>query len=110
MSTASASLSARHDLVKKQIDELIALAKRHELHDVAAPKVSKWTVGKQLEHLLLSHDSILDVLERLIDGRQSPAPGGKTFIGRMVLATGFIPRGAGKAPGHSPTPTAHQAV
>ena len=98
MPDASAALTARHALVKKQIDELIALAGRHELHDVAAPKVSKWTVGKQLEHLLLSHDSILDVLDRLIDGRQGPAPGGKTFIGRVVLATGFIPRGAGKAP------------
>ena len=98
MSSASPQLIARHRLVGEQIDGLIELAAVHELHDVEAARVSKWTVGKQLEHLLLSDETVLDRLDSLTDGREGPAGGGKTVLGRAVLLIGFIPRGLGKAP------------
>ena len=98
MSGASSKLIAAHRLACEQVDGLVELAARRELHDVSAERVSKWTVGKQLEHLLLSDESVLDRFDRLTDGREGPAPGGKTLIGRIILFTGFIPRGAGKAP------------
>ncbi len=98
MSDASRQLLAAHDRVGRQIDGLIELASDHPLHDAEAAKVSKWTIGKQLEHLLLSDSSIFDSFDRLIDGRDAPAPGGPTWLGRIILATGFIPRGRGKAP------------
>ncbi len=98
MSGASPKLLAAHRLVGEQIDGLIELAAEHDLHDVEAAKVSKWTVGKQLEHLMLSDRTILDRFDRLIDGREGPAPGGPSIFGRLFLAMGFIPRGLGKSP------------
>ena len=98
MTDPSPQLRAAHHLVGRQIDGLIELAADHPLHDVEAVRVSKWTIGQQLEHLLLSDSTIFDRFDRLIDGREGPAPGGVTMVGRMVLATGFIPRGRGKAP------------
>ena len=98
MSDASPRLLAAHELVGRQIDGLIELASDHPLHDAEAAEVSSWTIGKQLEHLLLSDSSVFDSFDRLIDGRQGPTPGGPTLIGRIILATGFIPRGRGKAP------------
>ena len=109
MPAASPRLTARHRLVAEQIDGLIRIAADHQLHDLEAARVSNWTVGKQLEHLLLSDRTILDQFDRLADGRQGPAPGGKTLIGRIVLLTGFIPRGAGKAPGAT-TPAGRDAA
>jgi hypothetical protein len=98
MPGASPQLTASHALVGEQIDGLIELAADRDLHGVEAAKVSKWTAGKQIEHLLLSDETILDSFDRLIDGRDGPAPGGPTLVGRVILRTGFIPRGAGKAP------------
>ena len=99
MSGASPKLIAGHRLASEQIDGLIELAADHELHDVEAAKVSKWTIGKQLEHLMLSDRTVLDRFDRLSDGRDTPAPGGKTLLGRALLMAGFIPRGFGKSPG-----------
>jgi hypothetical protein len=99
MSAASSQLSSRYLLVCEQVEQLLELASDHTLHGVEAPSVSKWTVGKQLEHLLLSDEAVLDRLDRLMDGREGPEAGGKTVLGRVVLLTGFIPRGMGKAPG-----------
>ena len=99
MAGTSPQLAARHSLVGEQIDGLIELAAQRQLQSAEAPRVSKWTVGKQLEHLLLSDRTVLDRFDRLTDGRDGPAPGGPTLVGRVILATGFIPRGAGKAPG-----------
>lgn len=109
MSSPSPGLAARHALVAAQLDQLIELAADRRLHDVGAARVSKWTVGKQLEHLLLSGSSVLDVLEKLTDGRRSPATGGTTLLGRIILATGFIPRGKGEAPEFA-TPTGRDAA
>ena len=109
MRAASDQLIAGHALVGEQIQQLIELAGRPDLLDLSAPRVSHWTVGKQVEHLLLSDGTILDSLDRLTDGRDGPAPGGRTLIGRVILATGFIPRGAGKAPGAT-TPAGRDAA
>jgi hypothetical protein len=98
MTTASAGLVARYRLVGEQLDGLIELAGDHELHGVAAAKVSAWTVGKQLEHMMLADKTILDSFDRLTDGREQPAQGGPTPLGRLLLMLGFIPRGKGKAP------------
>ncbi len=98
MSSASPELIDRHRLVGKQVAELIELAAQHPLHAAEAARVSRWAVGKQLEHLLLSDRLILDRFDRLTDGREGPAPGGLTILGRVILRAGFIPRGRGKAP------------
>jgi hypothetical protein len=71
-----------------------------------APAVSGWSVAEQLEHLVLVDRSVLKTVRRLLDdphGRsaQSPQPAppaqqpppGINLLGRVVLGTGFIPRG-----------------
>lgn len=95
---ASSRLESSYRTVCSQVDQIAELAADHELQALAAPKVSAWSVGRQLEHLLLSDQTILDRFERLIDGREGPAPGGITAGGRLCLLLGWIPRGAGKAP------------
>ncbi len=98
MAAASQQLEQRYRKVLAQFDDLIQLASQHELHAVQAPRVSQWSVGKQLEHLLLSGETIVDRFDRLMDGREAPATGGPTLLGRLLLALGFFPRGYGKAP------------
>lgn len=78
--------------------------------DASVPEVSAWSVGRQLEHLLLSDRRILAWLERVADddgsepgGRSevrggSKRRGGPTLAGWLVLTTRFIPRGRGQAP------------
>ncbi len=98
MATASTGLLARYRTVGRQIDGLVELAGDHSLHELEAPRVSQWTVGRQLEHLLLSDRTILDRFDRMIDGSEGPASGGPTPMARLLLALGYIPRGIGKAP------------
>lgn len=95
---ASPRLEASYRKVCSQVEQIAGLAADHELHALAAPKVSAWSVGRQLEHLLLSDQTILDRFDRLIDGREGPAPGGPTATARLLLWLGYIPRGVGKAP------------
>ena len=54
---------------------------------------------QQLEHLLLVDRSILVWLRAVAKGLiASDGPGGPTWRGHLVVRTGFIPRGKGRAP------------
>jgi uncharacterized damage-inducible protein DinB len=91
------------------VESCIRLAERGELCDVRAAGVSAWSVGEQLEHLLLADRSILGAIEQLEDdnaaGGESDSSGGSpTWIGRFILWSGVVPRGRGRAP-DSTTPT-----
>jgi len=63
------------------------------------PAISGWSVAEHLEHLLLAAEMILAGLDRL-DRGAPPAElgGGPRLLGRVVLFTGWIPRGRGTAP------------
>lgn len=63
-----------------------------------APQLSAWSVGEQIEHLAVVDSQVLGVLDRLLDGPESEAARRPNLAGRLVLATGWIPRGVGKAP------------
>lgn len=84
--------------IRGQLDELLALAEQADLAAVRAEAVSGWTVGQQLEHLLLSDQTILEGFDAFLDGTSTSEGGGPTAIGRLILMLGFIPRGKGKAP------------
>lgn len=60
---------------------------------------SAWSIGQQLEHLLLTDRVILAWLHAVAKGMMaSDGPGGPTWRGQVVIRAGFIPRGKGRAP------------
>jgi len=67
--------------------------------DARRSDVSGWSVGEHVEHLLLADRWVLSWVERAIDEpERGSTDGGPTLPGRLVLLTGFIPRGRGTAP------------
>jgi hypothetical protein len=65
--------------------------------DVTDSNISLWSVGRQVEHILLTDKGIL---EHILANYTSPPESGKgtTWLGYLMLWTGYIPRGKGKAP------------
>ena len=59
--------------------------------DVHAASVSKWNVGRQLEHLYLTSHYILDRVEESMTGKNSSGRMG--IYGYGLMFGGFIPRG-----------------
>ena len=95
-------LSRSHAAWLRELDSCTRLAERPDTCQARAPGVSAWSVGEQLEHLLLSDRRILGgiegVLEASAQGTAPPGEGGPTLIGRFILWSGIVPRGRAKAP------------
>jgi DinB superfamily len=100
---ASAGLRRVHAQILRQLALMAELARGPEVEVAArAPAVSGWSVAEQLEHLVLVDRAVLKSVRRILDDphRQAaqsaqpapPAPG-INLVGRVVLGTGFIPRG-----------------
>ena len=103
---ASAGMRRLHARVLRQLALMARLAggADPELAARAAP-VSGWSVAEQLEHLVLVDRAVLQSLGRILDGpRRPPDPQrpaapprppvpGINLVGRLVLGTGFMPRG-----------------
>lgn len=80
--------------LRRQSDEIARLLPYHDRRNLT---ISLWSVGNQVEHILLSNLLIL----RQIDANLAQGPAtGKPFnwTGRFVLWFGRFPRGKGKAP------------
>lgn len=81
------------------IDHSIARAGDEDACAQRHASVSRWSVQQQLEHLLLTDRVILAWLRAVAKGMMaSDGPGGPTWRGHLVIGTGFIPRGKGRAP------------
>ncbi|HXG59541.1 MAG TPA: DinB family protein, partial [Thermoanaerobaculia bacterium] len=78
--------------LRSQLDRFRALASNGSLGR-SAPEVSGWSIAEHVDHCLKSSRAIL---ARINDPR--PCDGGINFVGRLVLLTGWIPRGRGKSP------------
>lgn len=67
------------------------------------PEISDWSVGTHLEHVLRADRGIVGWLTATAAGTEHPADdgarGSPSWRGWLVLWTGYIPRGAGRAPG-----------
>jgi hypothetical protein len=64
--------------------------------DCLKTEISKWSVYQHIEHILISNSRIL---EQILDRSSANLPiRGISILGRIVLLTGVIPRGKGKAP------------
>ncbi|RMH15779.1 MAG: DinB family protein [Acidobacteria bacterium] len=87
-----------HRAVLRQVDELLELAGDPQAIAGRVPAVSGWSVGQHLDHLAKAGLSVVTALERAAAGELEERGGRPTWIGRLVLLTGYIPRGRGKAP------------
>lgn len=75
--------------------DLVRLAGWIPCHEAQAPAVSAWSVGMHLDHLLRT---LARGLPRLIAPVADPTVPPPVPAGRIVLLTGWIPRGRGQAP------------
>jgi hypothetical protein len=103
---ASAGLRRVYAQLLRQLALMAELARGPEAELAArAPAVSGWSVAEQLEHLVLVDRSVLKGVRRLLDdlhgqsarsaqpAPSASAPPGINLLGRLVLGSGFIPRG-----------------
>jgi len=68
------------------------------------PKVSRWSVYEHLDHLARADAAMLDRIDVCL-GDQGAAHGSTTWLGRLVLASGAVPRGKAEAvPATVPAP------
>ena len=82
-----------------EIDRSIARAGDEDACAERRESVSRWSVQQQLEHLLLTDRVVLAWLHAVAKGMiASDGLGGPTLRGRVVIGTGFILRGKGRAP------------
>ena len=82
----------------EDVSRLRALAGDRATITLRAEQVSSWSVGQQLEHVLISDRGVLDRIERILEGTLDERRGSPRVAGLLILALGFIPRGRGKAP------------
>jgi DinB superfamily len=83
------------DRVRRQLQDMRALADSPESALFTESRCSGWTPAEHMDHLIKVTASIVN---RIL---QSDAPRGETTLsalGRIILAVGRIPRGRGKAP------------
>lgn len=64
--------------------------------DARQQRVSAWNVAQHLEHLGITGSLTLDTIDSLLGGNGHPQ-GSPSTMGRLVLLSGRIPRGRGKA-------------
>jgi hypothetical protein len=79
------------DALLRQIEDRITRPDR------TAPAVSAWSVHRHLDHTALSALHMARLIRDLGAGR-GESSGRPKLTGRVVLLTGWIPRGKGKAP------------
>ena len=89
--------SARNNLdrVRRQVQELRALAGAPELQLFAESPLSAWTPSEHADHLVKVTTSIVNRILQP-DAERVDAP--LRMIGRVILTIGRIPRGAGRSP------------
>lgn len=101
-----ADLAALLPKTLSQVDELLAVAEEPGPFPMARTRVSGWCALEHAEHMARADEGELYQLEQALErgrsgrvgSRSGRRPRGITLAGRGVLATGWIPRGIGKAP------------
>ncbi len=93
----------------RQADQLQALAAEPDARlFFRAGSVSTWSVADHLAHLAKANRAMADAIRKALASDDARGGGRPTFVGRLVLLTGWIPRGAGKAPQYT-EPQAHSS-
>lgn len=81
--------------LQSQIDDLESCLSQSEL---SAPQVSKWTIGEHIEHCAMALARTAEGFDRAWKAGPKAVAGGPSLAGKIILWTGLIPRGKGKAP------------
>jgi len=85
-------------MLLQHCDQLQKLAAEpHERLFRRAQRVSAWSVAQQLDHIARTTQAMAAAIEQALQPH-APSDGRPSLVGRAVLLTGWIPRGAGKAP------------
>jgi hypothetical protein len=96
---ASRRCRTEFDEVKRRVESLSELAALPDAQLFQrVERVSAWSVADHLSHLAKSNTAMADAIRKIIAPGFAEAPGGLTLVGRAVLFSGWIPRGAGRAP------------
>jgi hypothetical protein len=97
--TVGTTNAARCQKIGRQIGELKALAASSpEILNLRNPNVSQWSVAQQLDHTISTAKMLFGLIFMLIQSKSSKSGGKPKFIARVILATGYLPRGRGKSP------------
>lgn len=80
---------------EKLLDQYTELQALLLAGDAEAESVSGWSVREHIEHLLRANEG---TLASMALNREPDPVEPKALLGRVVLATGYIPRGKGQAP------------
>jgi hypothetical protein len=109
---ASAGLRRVHAQALRQLALMAELAQGPAPELAArATAVSGWSVAEQLEHLVLVDRAVLKGVGRILDDPRPPAAPGINLVGRVVLGTGFMPRGRARtAPAFQPAALGQEAL
>ena len=93
---ASDRIAASVSRLAGQLDEITRIVRfEPALLALRVDRVSHWSIGQQLDHVV----KVLEVSQRLVDGTMPHQPAGVNLLGRLVLTTGWFPRGFAKSPG-----------
>lgn len=96
---------ARIDAQLAEVERLVTDSP--ELLDLRVEGVSGWSIRLQLDHAV----KVLAAGLRALEGETRRQPHGINFVGRVLMALDWIPRGAAKAPkGVVPTETPDEAL
>lgn len=100
VSRASNRTVRQHQRILRVLSEEIALAREPETLNLSSLKVSRWSIGEHLEHLVAVDRGVLERLSSPDDPPpQASTDGGMPSpAGWLVLSTGYIPRGRGRTP------------
>jgi len=86
------------DRVSEQLARLQALTADQVVFDARRLDCSRWSVGRQLDHVERASRATFDRVDQLLADPAAAPPQRLTAVGRIVLISGWIPRGVGKAP------------
>lgn len=92
---APSGLDASVARLAGQLDEITRLVRfEPALLALRAERVSQWSIGLQVDHIL----NVLEVGQKVFEASQPRLPRGVNLTGRIVLAVGWFPRGVAQSP------------
>ncbi len=97
--TVSKRCRRTYESVVQLSERLLQLARQPRDRLVfRAERTSSWSVADHLDHLAKANQAMAASILKVLESSPSPTSDGVSLVGRAVLLTGWIPRGAGKAP------------